>query len=401
MPLLLWILLTYFGVSVAYLLVLALAGKFFYRNPWTVAGAEPAIYRRIAVIVPAYKEDGIIMATAENLLDQDYPAICYDVHIVADSLQRRTLERLRTLPLQVWEVSFKQSTKTRSLNAFFARNRQPYDVALICDADNMLDPQFLQKVNRAFDHGARAFQGQRVAKNMDTPIAYLDACSEAINNHIFRRGAAGLGLSSSVIGSGMAFEYSVLRDVLQSIDAVGGFDKPLQLSLVDRRQYIRYAEDALIYDEKVESSAAFGRQRRRWLSSQYVYLRRYFFPGFRRLLHGNVSYFNLAVLNNLVPPRALLLGALPLFAAAAWFAAPVLGIVAAATWLIYLATLALSLPAAYYNRSLAGALLRLPGAIFIMALNLLHLRSANKSFIHTIHTRTTISNNVLNRKYGS
>src|SRR5580698_511325 len=212
MLLLLWILLGYFGVSVAYLLVLALAGKFFYRNPWTAASVEPTIYRRIAVIVPAYKEDGIIMATAENLLDQDYPAICYDVHIVADTLQRRTLERLRTLPLSVWEVSFKQSTKTRSLNAFFARNRQPYDIALICDADNMLDPQFLQKVNRAFDLGARAFQGQRVAKNMDTPIAYLDACSEAINNHIFRRGSAALGLSSSVIGSGMAFEFSVLRD---------------------------------------------------------------------------------------------------------------------------------------------------------------------------------------------
>jgi hypothetical protein len=32
-----------------------------------------------------------------------------------------------------------------------------------------------------------------------------------------------------------------------------------------------------------------------------------------------------------------------------------------------------------------------------MALNLLQLRGANKTFIHTLHTRTTISNNVLNR----
>lgn len=391
------IILIYFGCSVAYLLILTLAGRSRYRNPWTLGSSQPGFYRRIAIVVPAYKEDGIIVSTAQNLLDQDYPAICFDVHVMADTLKPETVLHLRNLPLTVWEVAFKQSTKTRSLNAFFARNKQPYDIVLVCDADNMVDSDFLQKINRAFDMGARAVQGRRVAKNLDSAYAFLDACSEAINNHIFRKGTTALGLSSAVIGSGMAFEYNMLRDILTSIDAVGGFDKPLQLKVVSKGVKIRYLEDALVYDEKIESGEAFGNQRRRWISSQWVYLRKYFFKGCGYLFRGNLSYFNLAVLNNIVLPRALLLGALPLVAAGAFFVDPRFGFAGLGIWATYLVTLALALPGAYYGRDLFRALVRLPGAIGRMALNLLSLRTANKTFIHTLHTRTSITNNIANR----
>jgi cellulose synthase/poly-beta-1,6-N-acetylglucosamine synthase-like glycosyltransferase len=395
------IILIYFGLSVGYLLLFTLGGKYGYVNRWTANSATPHAFRRIAVLVPSYKEDGIIMATAENLLAQDYPAAAFDVHILADSLERTTIERLQSLPLFVWEVAFRQSTKARSLNAFFARNHHPYDLALICDADNMLDPLFLQKINRAFDLGARAVQGKRVAKNMDTPFAILDSCSEAINNHIFRKGANGLGLSSSVIGSGMAFEYNMLRDILESIDAVGGFDKPLQLKVVAAGAPIQYLDDAIVFDEKIDNSAAFQNQRRRWLSSQYVYLVQSFLPGWKQLFKGNLHYFNLAVGNNMVPPRALLLGALPLVTLGAFFVDPVLGFCGLGLTVLYVATLLTALPRGYFGKDLNRALLRLPGAIAMMAGNLFHLRSANKTFIHTLHTRTTISNNVLKRQHGS
>lgn len=394
------IIVIYFGLSVAYLFVLTVAGKWWYKNPWTKDFEKPESYRRIAILVPAYKEDGIIMATAENLLEQDYPAICYDVHIIADSLKEKTVQDLKTLPLQVWEVSFRQSTKARSLNAFFGRNTQPYDLVLICDADNMLDSQFLQRVNRAFDLGARCVQGKRVAKNMDTSYSILDACSEAINNHIFRRGSNALGLSCSLVGSGMVFEYNMIRDVLSTIDSVTE-DKPLQMKIISEGLSIQYLEDAVIYDEKIDSAQAFGRQRRRWLSGQFVCLAMYFFPGWIQLVKGNLSYFNLGVCTNMVPPRSLLLGFLPLIAIGAWWVDPTLGYVALGLWGLYLITLALALPRTYYRRGLGKALLQLPGAIGIMALNLLHIRSGQKNFIHTLHTRTGIHNQVPYRKHGS
>ena len=93
----------------------------------------------------------------------------------------------------------------------------------------------------------------------------MDGCSEAINNHIFRKGANALGFSSAVIGSGMAFEFSTVKNILSEISAISGFDKPLQLKIVESGNKIKYLEDALIFDEKIDNPNAFKQQRKRWL----------------------------------------------------------------------------------------------------------------------------------------
>ena len=111
------------------------------------------------------------------------------------------------------EVSFEKSTKLKSLDEAFKRIKGEYDVCLICDADNILAEDALQRINHYFWLDVKAVQGQRVAKNLDTPFAILDACSEAVNNHIFRKGANAMGLSSSVIGSGMGFDFAMIRDI--------------------------------------------------------------------------------------------------------------------------------------------------------------------------------------------
>ena len=346
------------------------------------------------MLVPAYKEDGIILSTARNLLEQDYPADRYRVFIIADSFRPETVAALRLLPLTVLEVVFDKSTKTKSLNEAFKWIADPFDIALICDADNMFAPDLLQRMNAAFGAGARAVQGRRVAKNLDTSFAILDACSEAINNHIFRKGTYSLGLSSAVIGSGMAFEYDRLKRVLGDISAVGGFDKILQLRVVAEGVRIHYLEDALIFDEKVESSHAFGQQRKRWVSSQFIYLRRFFGPAFVQLCRGHFSYFNLAVLNNLVLPRAFLFVLLPLLTVAGFFIGEGWGIVAAGLLALYAGALLLGIPGAMVNRDLGIALLRLPKAVAVMVGTIFHIRRSNKTFIHTVHTKTEVSNSM-------
>jgi cellulose synthase/poly-beta-1,6-N-acetylglucosamine synthase-like glycosyltransferase len=355
---------------------------------------DDVLKRKIAVLVPAYREDGIILSTANNLLGLDYPADRYTVFIVADSFQPDTIERLGRLPLTVLEVAFDKSTKTKSLNEAFSRIKESYDIALICDADNMLAANFLKKVNAAFAAGARAVQGRRVAKNLDTSFAILDACSESINNHIFRKGAYALGLSSSVIGSGMSFEFGTIKKVLSEISAVGGFDKILQLAVVGQGIRIHYLEDALIFDEKVDSSQAFSQQRKRWVSSQFIYLKRFFGPACRRLFRGHFSYFNLAVANNLVLPRAFLFALLPLLVAGGFIIGPWWGITAVFLCLVAFSSLLMGVPAAMINKQLLVAILRLPKAVAVMVGALFQIRKSNKTFIHTVHTKTEISNSL-------
>lgn len=378
------------ALSVIYLFVLAVSGRFLYRRPF--AAQNSLGYKKIAVMVPAYKEDGIILSTAHYLLRQSYPKSHYTVFIIADSFQSETLNALAQLPVHVLPVSFEKSTKTKALNEAFREIDTQYDVALICDADNILESNFLQKINHAFLLGAQAVQGRRVAKNLDTSFSILDACSEGINNSIFRKGAYGLGLSSAVIGSGMAFGFDNLKTILSEMHAVSGFDKILQLRIVAQGHRIHYLNDALIFDEKVDSAGAFQQQRKRWVSSQFIYLKDFLPEALRQLMRGNVSYFNLAILNNLVPPRAFLFLLLPLLLGLSFFFGTFWVLIAASSILLFVVSLCIAVPKELVNQRLLQALIQLPGAVFLMVGAMLKIRQSNKSFIHTVHTKTEISN---------
>lgn len=390
------ILFFYLSLSVLYLFILAMAGRFFYKKQLDPAPPQ----KKIAVFVPAYKEDGVILSTAKSMLSLDYPRELYEVYILADSFQPETLEELRQLPIEVFEVSFEKSTKAKALNEGFRRIDEHYDIALICDADNVLAKNFLRKINDAFVGGAKAVQGQRVAKNFDNSFAILDSCSENINNHIFRKGSNALGLASAVIGSGMAFDYKVAKQVLSEINAVGGFDRPFQIKMVERGLKINYIEDALIFDEKVDSLNTFKQQRKRWVSSQVIYLKEYFFPGIKQLLRGNFSYFNLAVINSMILPRAFLLILLPLLIIAGFFISQTMGIAYLCIGLLFFISMLISLPKESFNKNLLGALLRLPFTALAMFSSVVGIKSSNKTFIHTTHSKTEVTNPLYEKYNG-
>ena len=179
--------------------------------------------------------------------------------------------------------------------------------------DNVMAVDFLTKINGSFGHNYLAVQGHRTAKNLNTSLAILDAISEEINNHIFRKGHRVLGLSSAIIGSGMAFRYDYFKQLMSTVTAVGGFDKEIELKMLKAGHKIAYLDDAFVYDEKVQKAEVFSNQRRRWLSAQLHYFRLYFWNSFRDLLFkGNLDYFDKAI-QFIQPPRVLLLGSVIIF----------------------------------------------------------------------------------------
>ena len=387
----------YLGACVLYNLLFSVAGKLFpkkRREPVKEATA------RIAILIPAYKEDDIILSAVESYRSLQYPEGMYEVVVIADSLRESTLTSLSAGHARVISVSFQKSTKAKSLNAAFSQLEDgAYDMAVIADADNIPASDFLLKVNEAYQQGYHAVQAQRVAKNLDTPFAILDAANEIIANHINRKGANALGLSASLIGSGIAFDYTLIKQALKETEAIGGFDKVLQQLLVDKGYRILYLEDALIFDEKVENAAAFENQRRRWLSSQFVYLRQYWGTGFRALLKGRIDYFYMAVGQNMLLPRMLLLAGVLFMTfiyllAGKWLNIPFYA------WLLitgaYTVSLLLPLPGKFYSRYMPTVLLHLPRVIGIMLSLMFKLKGANKTFIHTKHSKTNIDNPLIN-----
>jgi cellulose synthase/poly-beta-1,6-N-acetylglucosamine synthase-like glycosyltransferase len=385
-----FLLLAYFIYVVAYTTAFSLGG-FFYNLPVD----QNSALNRFCVLIPCYKEDGVIIEVARKALTQKFPQTHYTVVIIADSLQQSTLDTLKSMPLKVIEVNFELSTKVKALNFALNAISDQYDYAVILDADNVMEQDFLVKMNLAVGLNAVAVQGQRKPKNSNNSLALLDGVSEAINNHIYRQGTVALGMSSAISGSGVAFQYKIFKKHLSSMTSIGGFDRELELLLLREGFKVKYLKTAIVYDEKVSKSGAFQNQRKRWISSQYHYLGKYFFEGLAALVKGDLAFFNSSVLRNIQLPRLINIGLLTLLTVGFYFIQDWL-FYGYAIWLILFSVntiaILMAIPREFFTKELGLAILQLPIIFMKMFTLLFKLGGANKKFIHTPHTYHSTEN---------
>ena len=385
------LLLLYFTYVVTYTLVFAIGGLC-YTSPKLHETGNRA---RFCVLMPAYKEDAVILESVKGNLKQTYSTDFFDIVVIADSLKQETIRALSEFPIKVIPVSFENSTKVKALNKCLSELSEEYDYGVILDADNVMEPTFLERMNDLYQTGDLSIiQGQRKPKNSNNTLSFLDGLSEAINNHIYRQGTTALKMSSSINGSGIAFAYPLLKQKLLNMTSVGGFDRELELLLINDGYKVFYFRDAVVYDEKVSKSQSFKNQRTRWIYSQYFYLAKYFVPGIVSLLKGNFTFFNSAVLRNIQLPRLLNIGLLTVFTVSSLFLDQYLPF-GAIWWLLLFAIHALaiflSIPKEYFTVQLLKAIVHLPIIFVQMILILFKLKGSNKRFIHTPHGLTSTS----------
>jgi cellulose synthase/poly-beta-1,6-N-acetylglucosamine synthase-like glycosyltransferase len=375
----------YLSVQIGYLLFFSIAGKI--AKPTVFRPAQR--FRKIRIFVPGYKEDAVIIETAKVAVAQDYPQDLFEVVIIADSFSDSTLKTLRSLPIKVVEVSFEKSTKGKALQkAIDATIHEPVDIVVILDADNHMSPGFLKTVNNAFEYGYEVVQGHRTAKNLQTPFALLDACSEEINNHIFRRGHVAVGLPSALIGSGMAFDWKLFIVLLENIGETAGEDKELEFRLLRQRKHIIFLDGSYVLDEKVAKKDVFSKQRSRWIAMQVEVFKKYFAEGWLQLFKGNIAFFDKTFQNYLLP-RVMLIAVTGfwLFLALIFFRSFMM--YSLGMFIALLIALLLGIPQKWYNKQLLKALLQVPEAIFSMIKALFNIGKASKQFIHTPHGENT------------
>lgn len=377
-----WILYVLFAINVLYLLVYSLASLG--RKPKKPVPAKE--YKRFVILIAAYREDAVIMDSVRTCLKQDYPTEKYDIVVISDHMQPETNEKLRALPIKLLQVDFEKSTNTKSLKeALLFLGEDAYDVALVIDADNIIAPSYLSEVNNAFANPeVKVVQTHRIAKNLNTNMAYLDAISEEINNSIFRLGHVNLGVSAALIGSGMAFQYPLFYTAMMSNTSIGGFDRVLEMKLLLQNVFFHYLPDTYVLDEKIQSPQKFYLQRRRWLSAQYIsflefvshlpYAIRTCKWGFCDKLYQQASF-----------SRVLLLGFTFLIALSTSF----VPFVESCKWwgLLggMLVALAFAIPRRFLTQRLVKALLLLPYSFLLMFLNLFRMREGMHKFMHTAH----------------
>ena len=261
-----WFLFIAIAGTVLYLAVFAVAALFDCNNEPPKAKKQ----KRIVVLIPAYKQDEVIEQTVISVLSQAYPQRMFDVTVISDHQNEMTNMRLAQYPITLLTPNFAESTKAKSLQ--YAILNLPefkiYDIALILDGDNIVEQDFLQRVNDAFETAAtKAIQLHRISKNRDTAAARMDAIFEEINNAIFRRGHINLGISSALAGSGTAYDFAWFKTNVMKAKSAGE-DKELEALLLRQEIFIDYFDGIYVYGEKKRTTTKLNEQRGRWATQQ-------------------------------------------------------------------------------------------------------------------------------------
>ena len=274
-----WLLFILTAGTVLYIGVFAIASLF--RKNAEVLKAKTN--RRFIILIPSYKQDGVIEQTVLAILSQAYPQRMFDVTVISDHQSEMTNMRLAQYPITLLIPNFEESTKAKSLQ--YAILNLPefkiYDVAIILDADNIVEPEFLANINDAYESAAtKAIQAHRISRNRDTAAARLDAVFEEINNNIFRKGHINLGLSAALAGSGVAYDFAWLKENIMRTKT-SGEDKELEALLLRQEIYIDYFDRIYVYGEKKRTTQKLNEQRSRWATQQIQNFVRniHFLPG--------------------------------------------------------------------------------------------------------------------------
>ena len=262
---------------------------------------------RFAVIIPAYKDDEYIQKAVLSILKQEYPIDCYDIYVVSEQMSEQTNSFLSEQPITLMQANFHgKGTKMKAVKAAIKHLPEGlYDMVLIMNADNTVEPNFLEMMNDAYSSGSNAIQAHRIRLERSNNSSMLNAISDEINNCIYRSGHVNLGLSSSLNGSGMAFDFDWIKGIIDQVND-NDDEKAFEALLLRDRIYVDYLDKAIVYATRKENRRKFYTQRRNWIIAHYhsLFTNLHRLPG--AILSGNFDYAD-RILNWITFPRTLLL----------------------------------------------------------------------------------------------
>ena len=127
------------AIEVIYLLVFSIASLFNRHSEISKAKKQ----NRFIILIPAYKQDKVVMQTINSVLGQTYPQRLFDIVVISDHEEEMTNMRIAQAPVTLLTPDFDESSKAKSMQ--FAILNLPqfkiYDAVLVLDAGNIIEPE--------------------------------------------------------------------------------------------------------------------------------------------------------------------------------------------------------------------------------------------------------------------
>ena len=237
---------------------------------------------RFAVLISARNEENVIRQLLESIANQTYPSELVDVYVVADNCTDATAEIAKQCGANVYERFDKIKVgKGYALNYLLkeisrSRGSEYYDGYFVFDADNVLDPHYIEEMNKTFSSGYEILTSYRNSKN------YGDNWISAGYGLWFLRESKYLNYSRMLLDtscaiSGTGFMFS--KDIAKELNGWKYYllteDIEFTVDHVINNYKIGFCKNAVLYDEQPKEFGQSVRQRMRWAKGYFQVLCNY------------------------------------------------------------------------------------------------------------------------------
>ena len=244
----------------AYFLIVAL---FALKKPKPIPRANPKT--RFACVIAARNEERVIGELVQSLLRQNYPKTLFDIYVMPNNCTDHTALAAIRAGAAILKPRSEVHCKGDAL--FETLLKKDYDAFCVFDADNVVDADFLSRMNDAFLAGARVTKGAMRVKNpQDSSLCGCYGLYFTCFDFFFSRARMNCGLSSKLVGTGFAVHRSVLEQSGGWNSATIAEDAEFAAYLAETGTRVWFVPEAVTYDEAPTSVRVSLRQRRRWSS---------------------------------------------------------------------------------------------------------------------------------------
>ncbi len=235
---------------------------------------------RVAVLIPARDESAVIAGLLEDLKKQTAPIMMRDIYVIVEDLNDPTVAICEEAGVQV--ILRKTLARQRkgyaldeAIHEILGRFEE-YDVYFVFDADNRLEPDYIERMLKIYRKGYDMATGYRKPKNGNqnavTAVSALTfTMINVMSNHKrVRHGAnvvfsgTGLFVSGDLVKEWQGWPFHGLTE---------DYEMSLYATLYGVPTY--YYEDATFYDEQPTRYKETVKQRVRWIKGYFEARKKY------------------------------------------------------------------------------------------------------------------------------
>ena len=226
---------------------------------------------KYGLIIPARNEEKVVAGLIESIQKNNYPQDKLQIFVIAHNCTDKTAEIARKHGATVYEYNNpNECTMGYAFKYLFSciekdYGTQNYDGFFMFNADNLLDANYISKMNDAFEYYNKesVITSYRNSKNYGSNlISGLYGLYFSEGCRLESAGRTVLGCSTRVQGTGYLISSKVVKNGWPYVSLTEDWEFSADQILHDNK--IRYCDEAIFYDEQPVNVRIMWRQRLRW-----------------------------------------------------------------------------------------------------------------------------------------